>query len=251
MTERMVLAVASPHVDILGHCTGRLIGKRPPSVFDEDYVFAACAQFNTAVEINCRPERLDPPGELLEAAIQHRLSLLDRHRRPCHRAARMAASRLQPGGRTRRASRPDHQHPIGRRPPGVGGDGLSLGWSRPDRPSTIAAVGAARPTSLIELRCQPDMGAVVISLGLATDYSWVDERRRRRADAASEARPGRPPLRRTPLRESGRNEPLPCSRCLVAPSSPRRVQRHVQEDQEEEGAHAPQQGQPRQASEHG
>ena len=71
MTERMVLAVASPHVDILGHCTGRLIGKRPPSVFDEDYVFAACAQFNTAVEINCRPERLDPPGELLEAAIQH------------------------------------------------------------------------------------------------------------------------------------------------------------------------------------
>jgi putative hydrolase len=71
MTERMVLAVASPHVDILGHCTGRLIGKRPPSVFDEDYVFAACAQFNTAVEINCRPERLDPPAELLEAAIDH------------------------------------------------------------------------------------------------------------------------------------------------------------------------------------
>jgi putative hydrolase len=71
MTERMVLAVASPHVDILGHCTGRLIGKRPPSVFDEDYVFAACVQFKTAVEINCRPERLDPPGELLESAIDH------------------------------------------------------------------------------------------------------------------------------------------------------------------------------------
>jgi putative hydrolase len=71
MTERMVLAVASPHVDILGHCTGRLIGKRPPSVFDEDYVFAACSQFKTAVEINCRPERLDPPGELLESAIDH------------------------------------------------------------------------------------------------------------------------------------------------------------------------------------
>ena len=71
MTERMVLAVASPHVDILGHCTGRLLGKRPPSVFDEDYVFAACAQFGTAVEINCRPERLDPPFELLDAAIDH------------------------------------------------------------------------------------------------------------------------------------------------------------------------------------
>jgi putative hydrolase len=71
MTERMVLAVSSPHVDILGHCTGRLIGKRPASVFDADYVFAACAQFGTAVEINCRPERLDPPRELLAEAIDH------------------------------------------------------------------------------------------------------------------------------------------------------------------------------------
>ena len=71
MTERMLLAVASPHVDILGHCTGRMIGKRPPSDFDADYVFAACAQFNTAVEINCRPERLDPPRELIDLAIEY------------------------------------------------------------------------------------------------------------------------------------------------------------------------------------
>ena len=71
MTERMLMAVASPHVDILGHCTGRMIGKRPPSEFDADYVFAACAQFNTAVEINCRPERLDPPRELLDVAIEY------------------------------------------------------------------------------------------------------------------------------------------------------------------------------------
>jgi putative hydrolase len=69
MTERMVAAVASPHVDILGHCTGRKIGKRPESTFDADYVFAACAQYGTAVEINCRPERLDPPRELLDLAI--------------------------------------------------------------------------------------------------------------------------------------------------------------------------------------
>lgn len=71
MTERMVLAAASPHVDILGHCTGRKVGKRPPSTFDADYVFAACAQFNTAVEINCRVERLDPPRELMALAIEH------------------------------------------------------------------------------------------------------------------------------------------------------------------------------------
>jgi putative hydrolase len=72
MTERMLLAVASPHVDILGHCTGRMIGKRPESEFDADYVFAACAQFNTAVEINCRPERLDPPRHLIDLAVEYR-----------------------------------------------------------------------------------------------------------------------------------------------------------------------------------
>ncbi|MDG2039569.1 MAG: PHP domain-containing protein [Ilumatobacter sp.] len=71
MTERMLRAVASPHVDILGHCTGRMIGKRPPSDFDADCVFDACAKFNTAVEINCRPERLDPPRELLRMAVEY------------------------------------------------------------------------------------------------------------------------------------------------------------------------------------
>jgi putative hydrolase len=71
MTHRMVQAVASPHVDILGHCTGRLIDKRAQSSFDPDYVFAACAQFHTAVEINSRVERRDPPPELLAIALDH------------------------------------------------------------------------------------------------------------------------------------------------------------------------------------
>jgi putative hydrolase len=72
MTRRMVMAVASPHVDILGHCTGRkVVGRgRAPSRFDADLVFAACAQFGTAVEINCRPERQDPPEELLSSALE-------------------------------------------------------------------------------------------------------------------------------------------------------------------------------------
>ncbi len=72
MTRRMVSAVASPHVDILGHCTGRkLVGRgRPQSVFDAEVVFAACAQFDTALEINCRPERQDPPDELVELALE-------------------------------------------------------------------------------------------------------------------------------------------------------------------------------------
>jgi putative hydrolase len=71
MTRRMVAAIASPHVDILGHCTGRLVsGKRGESAFDADMVFAACAQTGTAVEINCRPERLDPPRRLLRLAAE-------------------------------------------------------------------------------------------------------------------------------------------------------------------------------------
>ncbi|HTJ76333.1 MAG TPA: PHP domain-containing protein [Acidimicrobiales bacterium] len=71
MTPRMVAAVRNPHVDILGHCTGRMVtGKgRPPSTFDAPAVFAACAATDTAVEINCRPERLDPPRALLRQVV--------------------------------------------------------------------------------------------------------------------------------------------------------------------------------------
>lgn len=71
MTARLVEAVRSPHVDVLGHCTGRLIDRRPPSRFDAGAVFEACAAHGTAVEINCRPERLDPPGHLLDVALAH------------------------------------------------------------------------------------------------------------------------------------------------------------------------------------
>ena len=69
MTARMLRAVESPHVDVLGHCTGRMIGKRPESTFDAERLFAACATNNTAVELNCRPERLDPPEDLIAIAI--------------------------------------------------------------------------------------------------------------------------------------------------------------------------------------
>jgi len=79
MTPRMLAAVANPHTDVLGHCTGRLLvertqrgGKqqkpRPESTFDAEAVFAACAEHGTAVEINSRPERLDPPSRLLALA---------------------------------------------------------------------------------------------------------------------------------------------------------------------------------------
>jgi putative hydrolase len=87
MTARMLAAIANPHTDVLGHCTGRYVidrrfdndrlagrtrsGKaRPESQFDAERVFAACAEHGVAVEINSRPERLDPPIRLIRKAVE-------------------------------------------------------------------------------------------------------------------------------------------------------------------------------------
>ena len=73
MTRRMVTAIADPHLDVLGHCTGRMKRKRrdrPESTFDADIVFAAAARFDKAIEINCLPDRLDPPKRLLRLAVE-------------------------------------------------------------------------------------------------------------------------------------------------------------------------------------
>jgi len=71
MTRRMVTAIANPHVDVLGHCTGRLVvGRgRPESEFESDLVIEACRQFDVALEVNSRPERLDPPRRILRDAV--------------------------------------------------------------------------------------------------------------------------------------------------------------------------------------
>ena len=85
MTRRMIAAITNPHTDVLGHCTGRYVvdrqflsgrfsgqtrsGKaRPESQFDAERVFAACAEHGVAVEVNSRPERLDPPRRLIRLA---------------------------------------------------------------------------------------------------------------------------------------------------------------------------------------
>ncbi len=77
MTRRMVAAVANPHTDVLGHCTGRNVTPRgrsgrvrPESEFDAEVVFEACRRFDVAVEVNSRPERLDPPKRLLRLAVE-------------------------------------------------------------------------------------------------------------------------------------------------------------------------------------
>ncbi|WP_168628029.1 PHP domain-containing protein [Cryobacterium sp. BB307] len=74
MTKRMLGGIRDPHTNVLGHCTGRLVmgsrGTRPQSEFDAERVFAACAENNVAVEINSRPERQDPPDELIDLALE-------------------------------------------------------------------------------------------------------------------------------------------------------------------------------------
>ncbi|MCM0638131.1 PHP domain-containing protein [Cellulomonas wangsupingiae] len=100
MTRRMVAAVRDPDTDVLGHCTGRrVLGKqRPASEFDARAVFDACAEHGVAVEINCRPDRLDPPHDLLQVAVDagcdfsidsdaHAPGQLDWLRTGCERAA--------------------------------------------------------------------------------------------------------------------------------------------------------------------
>jgi putative hydrolase len=70
MTKRMLAAISGTRMNILGHCTGRkVMGRnRPPSTFDARAVFEACVEHDVAVEINARPERKDPPMELLRLA---------------------------------------------------------------------------------------------------------------------------------------------------------------------------------------
>jgi putative hydrolase len=71
MTKRMLAAIEDPNMDILGHCTGRIVvGRgRPQSEFDHEAVFLACRENGVALEINSRPERKDPPRDLLKLAV--------------------------------------------------------------------------------------------------------------------------------------------------------------------------------------
>jgi putative hydrolase len=73
MTRRLVTALADPLLDVLGHPTGRMVAgqrRRPPSDFDAEIVFAAAVRFDKAIEVNARPERLDPPKRILRLAVE-------------------------------------------------------------------------------------------------------------------------------------------------------------------------------------
>jgi DNA polymerase (family 10) len=59
LTDRVIRALSHPAVDILGHPTGRMIGRRDPADLDLDAVLRAAATFGVALEINAQPHRLD------------------------------------------------------------------------------------------------------------------------------------------------------------------------------------------------
>ncbi len=63
MTGRVIRAMENPYVNVIGHPTGRLIGKRPPVELDFEAVFEAAARTGTALEVNSFPERLDLKDE--------------------------------------------------------------------------------------------------------------------------------------------------------------------------------------------
>jgi DNA polymerase (family X) len=70
MTARMLRAIENPHVDAIGHPTGRLIGKREPYAIDLEAVFRAAARTRTVLEINSFPERLDLVDRHARRAIE-------------------------------------------------------------------------------------------------------------------------------------------------------------------------------------
>ncbi|MGW2702161.1 DNA polymerase/3'-5' exonuclease PolX [Streptomyces sp. NPDC001340] len=71
MTRRLLRACENPYVNVIGHPTTRLIGKRPGVDADWDEVFAACARHGTALEVNAQPDRLDLRDEDILRAREH------------------------------------------------------------------------------------------------------------------------------------------------------------------------------------
>ena len=90
ITQRLLRAIAHPHVDIIGHPTGRLLPHRPPADLDMERIFAAAAAHGVALEINANPHRLDLHAAHIRRALEHGvvLSLNTDAHRPAHFAYR-------------------------------------------------------------------------------------------------------------------------------------------------------------------
>ena len=83
LTERLVAAMQSPHVDCIGHPTGRKINRRPPYELDFERVCEVAVETGTFLEINAQPDRLDLTDTLARAAVEAGVRLVistDAHR---------------------------------------------------------------------------------------------------------------------------------------------------------------------------
>ena len=69
-TARLLRAIVNPHVDVLGHPSGRLLLSRPGYPLDYDRIFDACAERGVAIELNASPYRLDLDWTLIPAAVE-------------------------------------------------------------------------------------------------------------------------------------------------------------------------------------
>ncbi|MEU8970017.1 DNA polymerase/3'-5' exonuclease PolX [Streptomyces monashensis] len=104
MTKRLVRAVENRYVNILGHPTTRLLGRRPGVDADWDVVFAACARTGTALEVNAQPDRLDLGDEGILRAREHGVRFAvntDAHAVPHLAALRYGIGTAQRGWLTR------------------------------------------------------------------------------------------------------------------------------------------------------
>ena len=110
MTERMVMAVASPHVDILGHCTGRLIEQAAPRRASTPSSCSRPAPASTPRWRSTAARSASTHPRPAAARPRHRLPVLDRHRRPRPGPAGVAVPRVRPGRRGRVARRARGQH---------------------------------------------------------------------------------------------------------------------------------------------
>ena len=83
ITQRLLGAIRNPHVDIIGHPTGRLLPDRAGADLDMDAVFAAAAETGTILEINANPARLDLRDIHVRMAVERGVKLAintDAHR---------------------------------------------------------------------------------------------------------------------------------------------------------------------------
>lgn len=76
ITRRLLNAIRNPHVDAIGHPTGRLIGKRKPYALNLDEVLKAAADYGCLMELNCQPSRLDLDDIALAAAKQRHIPIV-------------------------------------------------------------------------------------------------------------------------------------------------------------------------------